>query len=372
MTTQDTSGVDALENETAQEHSAWKSDSGPLHAHWDCFSGAAGDMMLASCLDSVDVNKRPALLHHIQKCLEKGLPELEGEFRIEMKRVWRGGMGSIAATHVSVHSSYGHEPAPVPTPAVEKTPEANAGHSHDHNHSHDYSHSHGHGHLHEHSDHDGKINEAGLNSESQSDGHCHAHGHSRTNSRGPLRNWPQIRKMLLDAPTDYIPTWVRDVALEAFQTLATAEAETHGASSADAVHFHEVGAIDSIVDTVGTLLALHALRVETVSCSRLPLGQGTVWTNHGLLPVPAPATLRLMVGMPTCPGPPGITGELVTPTAAALLRVLTKKNIKAGQPPCFTLRRVGIGAGTKDFEKHPNILRLMLGDEVVHDGRLKS
>ena len=75
---------------------------------------------------------------------------------------------------------------------------------------------------------------------------------------------------------------------------------THGSESIDDVHFHEVGAIDSIVDTVGTCIALHCLGVTSVSCSRLPVGEGSVWTDHGLLPVPAPATLRLLVDMPVC------------------------------------------------------------------------
>ena len=96
-----------------------------------------------------------------------------------------------------------------------------------------------------------------------------------------------------------------------------------------------------LLDTVGTLLALHHLGVDlgddvndsskrcAVSCSRLPLGEGNMWTDHGLLPVPAPATTRLMIGMPTsCPGPKGVTGELVTPTAAALLRVLTGAHLR--------------------------------------------
>jgi len=178
--------------------------------------------------------------------------------------------------------------------------------------------------------------------------------------------------MLEVAPSEFLPDWVTSKAIEAFSELAEAESQTHGAGSPDAVHFHEVGAVDSIVDTVGTLLALYCLGVATVSCSRLPLGEGTVWTAHGLLPVPTPATLRLLVGMPTCPGPPGVTGELVTPTAAALLRVLIRNqgaNRIPGRPPCFTIRKVGIGAGTKDFVKHPNILRLMIGDSVVLDGR---
>jgi uncharacterized protein (DUF111 family) len=201
--------------------------------------------------------------------------------------------------------------------------------------------------------------------------------------------------MLRDADSIHIPPIVASLATAAFTELAHAEMQTHGAADLDSVHFHEVGAVDSIVDTIGTLLALHHLGVElgdvddsskmcAVSCSRLPLGEGAVWTDHGLLPVPAPATMRLMVGMPTCQGPRGVTGELVTPTAAALLRVLTGAHLKdeskgsywlpqqlAGRPPNFTPRAVGVGAGTKDFENHANILRLVLGDETLHQAGSK-
>lgn len=117
------------------------------------------------------------------------------------------------------------------------------------------------------------------------------------------------------------------LAIDTFTALAHAEMHAHGSASIDDVHFHEVGAVDSIVDTVGTLLALYHLGVDlggvrssddgvdfegddsklapsiAVTCSALPLGEGTVMTDHGLLPVPAPAALRLMIGMPTCPGP---------------------------------------------------------------------
>ncbi|KAL7535188.1 hypothetical protein ACHAXR_006328 [Thalassiosira sp. AJA248-18] len=206
-----------------------------------------------------------------------------------------------------------------------------------------------------------------------------------------LRNLPQISQMLKSAPSQHIPPHVAILAIETFTALAHAEMATHGAESIDQVHFHEVGAVDSIVDTVGTLLALFHLGVDlgdgdddgvkdcAVTCSSLPLGEGTVWTDHGLLPVPAPATLRLMIGMPTCPGPKGVTGELVTPTAAALLRVLTGvysgRDIDSdgsywqskgvlGRPPSLIPRAVGVGAGTKDFERHPNVLRLILGDRL--------
>ena len=122
------------------------------------------------------------------------------------------------------------------------------------------------------------------------------------------------------------------------------------------------------------------------STSDAASGEGTVWTAHGLLPVPAPAALRLMVGMPTCPGPPGITGELVTPTAAALLRVLTgvdggaggadhvpgwRATLAPGRPPNMVPRAIGVGAGTKDFARHPNVLRLVLGDAGMYQGRRK-
>jgi uncharacterized protein (DUF111 family) len=200
-----------------------------------------------------------------------------------------------------------------------------------------------------------------------------------------LRNLPEITTMLQSAPSHHIPNRVASLAIEAFTSLAHAEMQTHGSDSIDQVHFHEVGAVDSIVDTVGTLLALHYLGVNlgddhdvaSVTCSPLPLGEGTVWTDHGLLPVPAFASLRLMIGMPTCPGPRGATGELVTPTAAALLKVLagvpSGSEVKdhghywqptgvPGRPPPMIPRAVGIGAGNKDFERHPNVLRLILGD----------
>lgn len=183
--------------------------------------------------------------------------------------------------------------------------------------------------------------------------------------------------MLQDAPTEYIPAWVSRVAILAFELLAQAEAHVHGAESADTVHFHEVGAVDSIVDTVGSLLALHALGIQdgsVVSCSALPLGTGTVRAAHGLLPVPAPATLFLLKTLAVTAGPPGVTGELVTPTGAALLRALLQECGSGNhhRAPRFTLRDVGIGAGTKDFVQHPNILRIFLGDSIVLDERRSS
>ena len=406
-----------------------------MHAHFDCFSGAAGDMMLAACLDASDSLPYPLrllrspttktdlddhiitnseknserLLSQLVIDLEDGLPELKGEFGLSLERVWRG-MGRIAAKKVDVQSVYNHKAAPVPgsQKVLDGESKEKGHHSHEHvhdnahhhQHTHDdhtqidelkedpqnhtsHKHSHGHSHSHEHSHNHG-------HSHGHSHGHEHSHNHNHNASGGNLRNLPQIKKMLQSAPSQHIPTHVASLAIEAFTALAYAEMHTHGANSIDEVHFHEVGAVDSIVDTVGTLLALYYLGVDlgndddktvAVTCSALPLGEGNVWTDHGLLPVPAPATLRLMIGMPTCPGPRGVTGELVTPTAAALLRAFTgvsshdddkssnkssywKSKSVPGRPPPMIPRAVGIGAGSKDFERHPNVLRLILCDDI--------
>ena len=107
--------------------------------------------------------------------------------------------------------------------------------------------------------------------------------HSSSLSPGPLRNLKEIRTLLENSSSEYIHSWVKQKSIETFTELAHAEATTHGADSIDSVHFHEVGAIDSIVDTVGTLIALHYLNVRSFSCSRLPLGDGQVWTDHGIM-----------------------------------------------------------------------------------------
>jgi len=152
---------------------------------------------------------------------------------------------------------------------------------------------------------------------------------------------------------------VKETARRIFRRLAEAEALVHGVAIED-VHFHEVGAIDSIVDIVGTAICLEYLQVEQLYTSALPLGSGFVETAHGRLPVPAPATTELLKGLSVhggC-GP----GERVTPTGAAIIAALASG---FGQQPAMTLERVGNGAGGKDFPDCPNILRVFLGNNVV-------
>lgn len=152
------------------------------------------------------------------------------------------------------------------------------------------------------------------------------------------------------------PALVRERADAVFLAIATAEGEIHG-MPAEEVHLHEVGAVDAILDVVGTVWGLAELGVKEVRCGALRTGDGTVRAAHGVLPVPAPATLKLLEGHPVQPGPEG-AGELVTPTGAGLVRVLS-----AGPPPSmYVPLRSGFGAGTKDFAGRANALRIILAE----------
>ena len=157
-----------------------------------------------------------------------------------------------------------------------------------------------------------------------------------------------------------LPDKVKKTSSAVFQRLGEVEAGIHG-TSIDEVHFHEIGSVDSIVDIVGTALAFDWLGVEEFYSSPLPLGSGNVKTAHGILPVPAPATLQLMTlaNAPIEPPKPGMpTGELVTPTGAALITMLAKFGV-----PQMTLTKTGYGAGSKTFENWPNVVRILLGEK---------
>ena len=176
----------------------------------------------------------------------------------------------------------------------------------------------------------------------------------RVKADQPSRDWAQIRALLVSSR---LPDHARSMALAVFERLARAEAQIHGVPI-DQVHFHEVGAVDSIVDTVGVCLGLELLAVRKVYASALPLGSGWVRTQHGPLPVPAPATLALLaeVSAPIIPAPPDSQGELLTPTAAAILAELAS----FGQPS-MRVERVGYGLGSKEFARL-NGLRAWIGE----------
>jgi pyridinium-3,5-bisthiocarboxylic acid mononucleotide nickel chelatase len=153
-----------------------------------------------------------------------------------------------------------------------------------------------------------------------------------------------------------LPVGVREKAGRIFLRLAEAEAKVHGVEIGE-VHFHEVGAVDSIIDIVGTAIGLDYLGIDAIHASPLPYGSGFVQTAHGRLPVPAPATAELLRGMPV--HFESGSGERVTPTGAAILAALADG---FGPPPAMRVEAVGCGAGTKDFDDLPNILRIVMGE----------
>src|SRR5690606_30677708 len=169
----------------------------------------------------------------------------------------------------------------------------------------------------------------------------------------PHRHLKHIRTIIEEAQ---LSTGVKAAALAIFTRLAEAEAAVHN-STVEKVHFHEVGAIDAIVDVVGACIALEKLGVERVICSPIPTGSGTVTCDHGVMPVPAPATAALLKGAPlaSCDE----VGELTTPTGAAILTTLAAE---FGPLPGMRIESIGIGAGRREGKTRPNILRLIIGE----------
>lgn len=276
----------------------------------DCFSGISGDMAVGALVDAgADF-----------ETIAKGLYSLGVDgFTVSREKVNKSGiMCTQFHVEIAAHTHAHHH-----------------GHGHAHNHGHDHSHDHDHGHDHDHDHAHGGHR------------HSHAHGHA------PHRHLPDVVR-IIDAGS--LPDPVKAAAKETFRLLAEAEAEVHG-TTVDKVHFHEVGAVDSIVDIVAAEYALHLLGVERVVCSPVAVGSGTVKCDHGIMPVPAPATALLLRGVPTHSG--GATVELTTPTGAALLRRWTAE---FGGQPAMRVDALGYGCGTRDLPDRPNALRATLGE----------
>jgi uncharacterized protein (TIGR00299 family) protein len=198
---------------------------------------------------------------------------------------------------------------------------------------------HPHDHAHHHDHHD----------------HAHHHDHDHHGQDHPARRtWRDIRALLERAP---LPDRVRARALATFSRLARAEAHLHG-MPVDDVELHEVGGVDAIIDIVGTCLALERLGVDVIVATPLPLGTGHVQAAHGTLPLPAPATLQVLIGWPVVPS--RWPGEWVTPTGASLLAALGTP----GPLPAMTVRATGHGAGRRDPPQVANLVRVVIGDSA--------
>lgn len=285
-----------------------KGDNMTRIAYFDCFSGCSGDMILGALLDAgFDF-----------ETLKKGLSKLDLDgYQLDTAKVTRS---SITGTRFNVLLD------------TEENHEHPSEHSHEHPHEHPHEHHHKHEHEHEHE-------------------HEQTHQHQRG-----------LSEILRIIEASGLSDTVKQKSSAVFQRLGEVEAAIHGVDIEE-IHFHEVGAVDSIVDIIGSVFALEALGIEEIYCSSMPTGNGTVMTAHGILPVPAPATLRLLadaqVNLRPFPQADIPAGELVTPTGAALMTVCAKFT-----RPNMNVEQVGYGAGKKEFQQWPNVLRVWIGEAV--------
>jgi len=189
----------------------------------------------------------------------------------------------------------------------------------------------------------------------QRQGQDHTHGHPHGHRRGLT----EIRQVIDHAA---ISSTAKATAIRIFEALGLAEAEIHN-TTVDHIHFHEVGAADALVDIVCAAVGAESLAVEEWVCSPLNVGGGTVKCAHGTLPVPAPATLRLLKDAPVYSSGPQV--ELVTPTGAAIVKTLSTRFTAF---PAMKIEKTGYGAGTREFPDHPNLLRLTIGESKLTEG----
>ncbi|MDR1230208.1 MAG: nickel pincer cofactor biosynthesis protein LarC [Spirochaetaceae bacterium] len=278
----------------------------PRCLHFECFAGISGDMTLGALVDlGVDKN---ALLKELSK-----LP-LSG-WKLEFHPDSRGGVCGVHPVVVMDDGSTDH-----------------IAEEHEH-------------------EHHGGHHSCGKPDEAATHEHGH-HGHS-----GEHRHWKEIREMITGME---ISGGAKEYALNIFTVLAEAEAEVHGVA-VDEVGFHEVGAVDSIIDIVGTAICLDMLKPDRITSGPIELGGGMVRCAHGVLPVPAPAVLKLCHGLPCTTG--GFDKEMTTPTGAAILRACVDEFVP-GNESAFVQIDEGIGIGTRKMDK-PNFLRVSLREECA-------
>jgi len=285
--------------------------------YFDCFSGISGDMTIAALLDlGIDQEKFIAEIKKINL----------DEFEVEIKTGIKNGItGTDFTVHLKKHEHH-----------TEHT------HHHEHHHDHSHGHDHGHEHTHEHGHH-----------------HDHAHHHEhkhelfvpKHHGHDHTRNLKAIYHIIDHTE---LSDFVKKTSKEIFHVVAVAEAKIHG-KTIDEIHFHEIGAVDSIVDIIGASICIELLGVDEIQSSALNLGSGFVHCEHGTFPVPAPATLEILKGVPVYSK--NAQKELTTPTGAAIIKVLCSEY---GTLPEFTIEKIGYGLGKRTMET-PNVLRAIIG-----------
>jgi uncharacterized protein (TIGR00299 family) protein len=303
-------------------------------AYLECFSGMSGDMFLGALVDA-GVS---------QQTLEETVAALKVGAQLEFSRVVRSG---ISATKVDVW---------VDAEKDQPREESWEGHGQ---------------HSHEHSDHEHTQDHHELGQQ----GHTHSHaGEMRKEpavslpkgvsaSHGHSRGLTEIRGIISAAE---ISASAKKTAIAIFEALGAAEAKIHN-TAIESVHFHEVGAVDAMVDIVCAAVGAEALGVDEIICSPLNVGSGTVKCAHGIFPVPAPATVELLKDAPVYSS--GVQAELVTPTGAAIAKTLASRFAAF---PEMRIEKSGYGAGSRDFPGHPNVVRITVGEAASNSLAAKT
>jgi pyridinium-3,5-bisthiocarboxylic acid mononucleotide nickel chelatase len=303
----------------------------------ECFAGISGDMLLGALIDA---GVSTDLLQQTARALNIGA-EL---------RIYHVDRSGIRSTKVDVlengmlaePTGHNHDPEHQRHECEGLTHSHAEARAQSHNHPHEHQHEAAHTHTHS------RVHATAETTHTHSHEHEHEHHH---HTHG--RSWAQIRELIRHAP---LPEDARDLALTTFELLAQAEAKIHG-MPVENVHFHEVGSVDTITDIVCSAVGLCSLKVECWYASEINVGEGFVECAHGTFPVPAPATAELLTGIPTYSAGP--KKELVTPTGAALLRALKCTYRGASK---LTAENIGYGAGSRNPDRFPNVLRLTLGE----------
>ena len=356
----------------------------------DCFAGIAGDMLLGALIEAgVPV-----------EVLERATAGLNIGASLKIERVDRSGI-SCTKVHVleggelAEGKAHKHEQSHTHSHEQSHKQSHEPSHKHSHEHEHEHTHSHQHDladhdlsatvphaaetaplHTHEHGDHkhdhghkhdhEHKHSHEHKHTHEHEHSHKHEHSHDHGHHDHPHvhgRSLSEIRALILAAE---LAEPVRRMAIRAFELLGASEAKIHNVP-VDGIHFHEVGAVDAIVDIVAASAGLHHLNVGRWYASEVNVGGGMVECAHGTFPVPAPATADLLRGVPTYSA--HVQKELVTPTGAALLRALEPE---FGPQPAMRVERVGYGAGTRNPKNFPNVLRLSVGEATGAEARTKN
>ena len=308
----------------------------------DCFSGISGDMTVGAL---VDLGVKPSTLEWELSKLALG--DFHMHFGREQRQKIEGVKFGIheGATHTHAQDEHVHHEG------------CGHDHGHDQEHAHEHSHEHGehthshaepeeHGHHHEHEEAHDHDHDHGA----EVHGHEHHHEHEHGRSHGQIR-------ALIEASE--LSPFVKKHALGIFQRIAVAEGKIHGQPPAD-VTFHEVGALDSIADIVCACVGIEALGVEKVFVSSLHEGRGTIECAHGTFPLPAPATMEILTGIPLAQIDE--PHELITPTGAA---IVAEFGAAFGPMPKMKTEKIGYGVGTRHLASRPNVLRAVLGELVA-------